>query len=130
MEKIKSGFTLVEALVAIFLTVLLIIFVSSVFPQIQRGFQLSENHANAAILGRSLIRGTLSQAFNAMVPYSGSTTISGTKNGRPFARTFNYSVSISSLDTDKKALWATVTWTEGRATKKVILETIAVNPNK
>lgn len=130
MEKKKSGFTLVEALVAIFLTVLLVIFVSSVFPQLQKGFQLSENHTNAAILCRSLIRGTLSQVFSTMAPSSGSATISGTKDGHPFARTFNYSVSLSSLDTDKKAVWATVTWTEGKAHKQVILETIAVNPNK
>jgi Tfp pilus assembly protein PilV len=130
MEKNKAGFTLVEALISIFLTVLLIIFVSSVFPQLQRGIQLSENHFNAAILARSLIRSTVGRGFSAMSPSSGTTSISGTRDGRPFVHAFKYSVSISSLDTDKKSVWATVTWSEGKAAKQVVLETIVVNPNQ
>jgi len=122
----KKGFSLVEALISIFLLILLLVFVLDVFPAVQRGLQLSENYVNAALLGHSLLEEVRSLDFDGIIPVSGSKTYTGTRYNRPFSLTMNYQIEVTTLDANRKQVWATVTWPEKTGEKQVIMETIIV----
>jgi len=124
--KKNCGFSLVEALVAIFIIVILLVFVMNVFPFVYKGLQLSENHTSAAFLGRSLLEKARRTAFDEILPYSGSKTFETIKNGKKIKLKMDYEVKVNIMAEDKKAVWAVVSWNENRGKKKVVLETIIV----
>ena len=121
------GFSLVEALVAIFIIVILLAFVVNLFPFVYKGLQLSEDHLNAAYLGRSLLEQARRTYFEEIVPYSGSRTYETIKNGRKIDLKMDYKFEVSTFDEDEKQVWITLTWGDSSNKKKVILETIIVN---
>ncbi|MCL5037090.1 MAG: prepilin-type N-terminal cleavage/methylation domain-containing protein [Chloroflexi bacterium] len=124
----KKGFTLVESLVAIALLLLTLTIIFSLFTTTKKGLQLSESHVDAAFLGKTLLDDARKAGFGSVLPSTGSMTFSGTNNGAPFTRIINYGVTVQTLDTDKKLVTATMTWKESNAGKKVVLETIMVDP--
>lgn len=128
-DDIGRGFTLLEVLVAVFILVIFLVVVFNIFPVTRHALQLSENHLNAAFLGQSLLEEARTAGFSSIVPISGSRTFSGTDNGNPFTQTINYSVSLQSLDIDKKRVWAMLLWREFTGSKQIVLETTIVDPN-
>ena len=128
--KKEFAFSLVEALVAIFIIVILLIAVMNIFPVVSKGLQLSENHISAAVLGRSLLENARTMYIDDIKPYSGSQTISGLKNGRTFTLKMDYSLNVKELvQGQKKQVWVAVKWNEVGLKKQVILETIIIyNP--
>ena len=125
MKKIK-GFTLVEALVSLGLLVLMVIVLVGIFPAVRGGLQLSEDHLNAASIARSLMEDLRQDGFGGIVGGSGSRNLTGTKNGAPFSRTFNYTVNVQNLAEDKKLLWIVLNWQENGKSKQMVDETIVV----
>ena len=121
------GFSLVEALVAIFIIVILMVFVVNLFPFIYKGLALSENHVNAAYLGRSLLEEARRTYFDDIVSYSGTEATEIIKNGRKTRLNMDYKLDVSLIDEDKKQVWVTITWGDSSNQKKVVLETIIVN---
>ena len=124
----KKGFTLVESLVALALILLTLIIIFSLFTATRKGLHLSESHVDAAFSGKTLLDDARKAGFGSVLPSTGSMTFSGTHNGAPFTRVIDYSVTVQTLDTDKKLVTATMTWKESNADKKVVLETIIVDP--
>jgi len=125
--KKELAFSLIEALVAIFIIVILLIAVMNVFPAVHKGLQLSENHMSAAVLGRSLLEQARNTYIDEIKAYSGSQTITGLKNGNSFTLKMDYNLSVKELvKGQKKEVWATVNWNEAGRKKQVILETIII----
>jgi len=70
----KKGFTLIEVMVTLFLIVVMIISIFSVFPQTRKGLAHSEARVNAAILGRSILDNQRSLGFDFLTSLTGTTT--------------------------------------------------------
>ncbi len=128
--KKELAFSLIEALVAIFIIVILLIAVMNVFPAVYKGLQLSENHISAATLGRSLLEQARNTYIDDIKAYSGSQTVTGLKNGKTFTMKMDYTLSVKELVRgQKKQVWTTVNWNDGGRSNQVILETIIIyNP--
>jgi len=120
----RQGFSLVETIIAMALTIMVIAILFEVFPMTRRGLQLSENHVNAAFLGRSLLDEVRATGFTAITPREGSISFSGTDNGAVFDQNIDYRIEVQALDTDKKLVWATMNWQESSGAKQLVLETI------
>lgn len=123
-----KGFTLIETLISIFLLVIVIIFIFSVFAAAQKGLALSQTHTNAAFLGRHLLYETASSGFYNMTGSSGIYTINGVENGQPYTQDIRYTVYVSPVDTDKKQAWVELGWSEKSGLKQVIIETLFTTP--
>jgi len=128
--KKEVAFSLIEALVAIFIIVILLIAVMNVFPAVYKGLQLSENRMSAATLGRSLLEQARNTYIDDIKAYSGSQTVTGLKNGKTFTLKMDYNLSVKELvKGQKKQVRATVKWNDEGRNKQVILETIIIyNP--
>lgn len=124
----SHGFTLIETLMSIGLIVVMISFLVSVFPTARKGLQLSENHMNAAFLGRSVIDGVRAAGFDSAASSTGSVAFTGTDNGAPFSQTINYAVTVTSVDTDQKQVVITLSWHEAMGDKQIVVETLMVKP--
>jgi len=125
----KRGFTLVETLVAIFLLVILLVFIFSIFSTTRQGMRLSENHTNAAFLGRKILNEMYSIGFDNMVSISKRTySLQGVNEGNPWVMNFDYQVDVvtDSIYNDKKTVWVTMEWQEKKGKKHVTLETVFV----
>ena len=121
---IGRGFTLIEALISIFLTVILLSSVIGIFTSISKAARLSANHHHGAIIGAGLLDEARGVGFDAVTPVSGSKTFNGVNNGQPVTQEFNYTTSIQAVSAVKKQIWATVSWREGSQNKQVVVETI------
>lgn len=127
--KNSKGFSLIEAVVAMMLTILVVIFVFSIFPSTRIALAQAENHVNAATIGRSLLSDARRAGIDNVVATSGSRTISGIDNGQPYTQVFNYTLNVRAVNANKKYVWATVTWKEaGGKQRQVVVETILVKP--
>lgn len=124
----QKGFSLVEAVVSLFLIVLAAFVLLKVFPSSRKGLQLSENHVNAAYMGRGLLDDVRRKGFDAASPSSGTFEYKGVNNSAPFSQSFNYSVNIEASGTTKKFVWVDITWKESTGSKKITLETIIIKP--
>lgn len=124
----KKGFTLVETLVAMSLIFIMLVFIITLFTTVRKGFHLSENHVNAAFLGRTLLSDAQKTAFPSIISSFGTKTFTGIDNNAPFSQKINYNLNVQTLDTDKKIVTAIMTWNESTGSKRVILETVIVNP--
>lgn len=126
--KLKRGFTIIEALIAIFLIVILLVSIFGMFASTRRSMQLSENHVKAAFFGQNLLENIRRFGFDNIspTPTTGTYTFAGLDNGKPFSQLVNYSINVTNQDTDKKLVWVTLTWTEATGNKQVILETLLV----
>lgn len=126
--KRKKGFSILESVISFGLIIITAIVLLNVFSTSRVGSQLSENHFQAAALGKSLLNDCCSVGFNKVTPSSGTYRYRGMYNGAPISQDFTYTVEIESIDTDKKAIWATIKWTESTGNKKLVVETLLVNP--
>lgn len=124
----KKGFSMVEAVVSLFLIIIAAFVLLKVFPASRKGLQLSENHVNAAYIGRGLLDDVRRKGFDAAVPSSGTVDYKGLDNGAPFSQSFNYSVNVQADGTTKKFVWVDMTWKEATGSKKITLETIIIKP--
>jgi prepilin-type N-terminal cleavage/methylation domain-containing protein len=120
----RSGFSLLEVMISMFLLTILGLFVFNLFPVIRRGMQFTENQIYAAYLGKSLLEQARASGFDALAPSSGSQTLSGTDNGVLFTQTINYTVSINSVTTGEKRIFATMTWHEATGNRRMVIETL------
>jgi type II secretory pathway pseudopilin PulG len=146
--KTRRGFTLVEALVSIALIIITFTMIAGMFPTLKKGMDLSENRANAALLGRCILNELKSRGFDNIISTSNvQYTFFGIDNTKDrgststYAQTYAlktiYNVDVVYLDdnnaivagpTDKKRVGVTIQWDERhvavRTTKKVKLETV------
>lgn len=118
------GFSLVEVVVALALIGFLIVFVFTVFPSIHKGARLAENHASAAFLGQSLLNQERVRGFASAAGRSGVASLPGTHDGHARQQQMNYQVDVESLDSFRKRVWVTVTWTDDLGARKVVVETL------
>jgi Tfp pilus assembly protein PilV len=121
------GFTLVEALITMFLISLMVISIFSVFPQTRKGLAHSENRMNAAFLCKSLLDEQRGKGFQAVAPSTGSYTYSGVNNDAPSNQSFDYTVNVQATGTDKKQVWVVVTWKDQVGPGQLTMETVLVN---
>lgn len=124
MNKYSGGFTLVEAFVSVAIILVLWLTEFSVFSSVRHGLSLTENHFNAAVIGKSLLDEISGTSFDNIVASSGTKTITGTDNGAPFYRTISYAVNVGTLSANKKRVWVVMTWRESSGNKQVVLETL------
>jgi prepilin-type N-terminal cleavage/methylation domain-containing protein len=125
------GFTLVETLVAIALLVILMVFILTMFSTTRQAMRLSENHTNAAFLGRMVLNEVYGAGFDNMVSTSKRTySLQGVNEGNPWVMNFDYQVFVQadSVYNDKKTVWVTIEWQEKKDKKKVTVETVYVKP--
>lgn len=126
----QKGFTLVETLVAIFLVVVLIGAVFSIFSSTRKGLSLSENHTNATMVGRSVLNELYNSGYANITSAPRKTvSLSGYNNGNRSAMNYDYTVDVQEDTTlHNKDVSVTVTWPEsavpGRQSKRVIVETV------
>ncbi|MCE1248240.1 MAG: hypothetical protein LWY06_16490 [Firmicutes bacterium] len=115
---------MVEALVALLLTVMMVFFIFTMFPNTQKALMLSENHVSAANMARGLLMDARKAGFDGVSAYSGSKTITGVNNGMQYNRVFSYNVNVQAVNKTKKLVWVIITWSEDGKSKKVTMETI------
>ncbi|MCD6310608.1 MAG: hypothetical protein J7M18_07815 [Candidatus Eremiobacteraeota bacterium] len=123
----KRGFALAETLVVMVLIILLLLFIIILYSTTHRGLRLYENHVNAAFLGKSLLDDARKSGFDNILPAVGNYTFNTVKDGKEASQTINYNLDVQDIDTDKKLVWATMTWHEASGDKEVVLETIIVD---
>lgn len=124
MNRHSNAFSLIEACVAVAIVLVVWLTEFSVFSSVRQGLSLTENHFNAAVIGKSLIDEINGTSFDDIVASAGTKTITGTDNGAPFYRTISYTVNMSALSANKKRVWVTMTWRESSGNKQVVLETL------
>lgn len=124
--KHQRGISLIETLMAIFLTILIVSFTFEVYPTVAKSLHILENHTYAASLGNSLLNDAQLAGIDNVANYSGTKAVTGTNNGKAYSEMFNYVVNTQTVDANKKLVWVDITWNEGRLTKKVTVETILV----
>lgn len=124
--KRQKGISLIETLMAIFLTILIVSFTFEVYPTVAKSLHILENHTYAASLGNSLLNDAQLAGIDNVTNSSGTKTVTGVNNGLAYSEIFNYSVNTQVVDANKKLVWVEITWHEGRLTKKVTVETILV----
>ncbi len=122
----SRGFSLVEALVSFLLIMIAGIVILGAFPSARKGLQLSENHVNAAYLGKSLLDDVRRTGFDSAAPLSGTYDYKGLDNGAAFSQRFTYNVYLETISSTKKRVRAEVSWKESTGNKNVILETLLV----
>ena len=120
----KRAFSLIESIVALSLILVVMIFVFNVFVITRKGIQLSENHANASTLGRSLLDEVRRAGFDKAVTTSGSQVFAGSSDGNAFSQTVNWTRNVQDVDTNKKIVWVVVSWHEASGDKQVVIETV------
>lgn len=134
----ERGFTLVEALVAIFLIVILIGFIFSIFSTTRQGLNLSENHVSAVILGRSILSEMYNLGYGNVTAVAWTTyMMSGLNAGNKWVMGFDYKVDVvnTSIYDDEQTVAVTVKWLEphaqgtGSQSRQVVLESIFTDPN-
>lgn len=116
--KRPKGVSLIETLMAIFLTLLIVTFTFEVYPTVAKSLHILENHTYATSLGNSLLNDAKLAGIDNITNYSGSTNVTGTNNGKAYSEVFYYVVNTQTIDADKKLIWADITWNEGRLTRK------------
>jgi len=122
----QKGFSVIEALVALMLTVMMVFFIFSMFPNTQKALVLSENHVSAANIARALLMEARKTGFDTVAASSGQKIITGFNNGMQYNRVYSYSVNVQSVNTKKKLVWVNVAWHESGKSKYVVMETIMV----
>lgn len=120
----REGFTLVEVVVALGLIGVLLVFVLTVFPALHQGARLAENHANAAFLGQSLLNQQRARGFAGVAARTGSWTFPVTVDDRVVQQQMSYQVDVQALDSHRKRIWVTMTWSDRTGAKKVVVETL------
>lgn len=126
MNKYSGGFTLVEACVSVSIVLVLWLTEFSVFSSVRQGLSLTENHFNAAVIGKSLLDEINGTNFDNIVASTGTKTITGMNNGAPFYRTISYVVNVATLTVNKKRVWVVMSWRESSGNKQVVLETLVI----
>lgn len=126
----KGGFNLIEVLVSVFLLAMAVLFVFSVFPQARQGAELHVNHARAAYIARQLLEELAAAEFASIAPSSGDRSFTFTSDGRPASLTIHYEIQVQNQDVDKKLVWIELTWKEQGQPRRLVMETIMVNPQR
>lgn len=122
------GFTLIEAVVAMFLIGLAISFAFQVFPRARESSQGHQDHVRAALLGEGLLQRARAVAFDELASYSGEESYQGLADGHPFSRTMRYQVQVTLAGTDRKRVAAEVTWTDGGGrSRRFVAETVVAD---
>ena len=124
--KRQKGISLLETLMAIFLTLLIVTFTYEVYPTVAKSLHILENQTYAASLGNSLLNDAQLAGIDNVTDYSGTKAVTGTNNGKTYSQIFSYAVNTQAVDANKKLVWADVTWNEKGKTRKVTVETILV----
>lgn len=123
----KRGFSIIEALVAIFVATILTIVVFGNFTNIRQGLNHSENTVNASIVGRNVLSDARRKGFSEIAEYSGTQSVTGLESNRSSYRQYDYKLNFQAVSPDKKRLWVDVTWSESGKQRKLTVESLAVN---
>lgn len=126
----RKGFSLVEALVSLFLIVVTGIVLLNLFPTSRKGLQLSENRLNATALGSNILEDARMKKFDDINELKGNFEYKGTDNDAPFSQRFDYILNVESINEDLKRVWVEVTWTETTGSKKATVETVRSRAGK
>lgn len=126
--KIKSrkGFSLIETLIAMYLLLICVFFIISVFPASTLTNKAMENLILASTLARNKLEGLRTMNFDSILSFSGTSIYSGVKNGVNYAQDFSYNITVSSLNSNLKDILITVTWEEAKMNKTFKLESLQV----
>jgi len=122
----RHGFTLVEAMVTMFLIALMVVALLNVFPRIRKGSARSEGRMNAALTGKSLMDNIRSNGFDKAVPSTGTVTFSGLNDGKPTTQKIDYSINVQALSSNKKQIWIVLSWNDAVGAGRLTTETIMV----
>ncbi len=126
----QKGFSLVEAIVALFLVIITAIVLLNIFPASRKGLQLSENRLSATALGSNILEDAGAKKFDDINELKGNFEYKGADNDAPFSQRFDYKLNVESINEDLKRLWVEVTWTEATGSKKAIVETVRSRAGK
>ncbi|HXE71445.1 MAG TPA: hypothetical protein VNO81_02195 [Candidatus Nitrosotenuis sp.] len=126
----SGGFNLIEVLISVFLLAMAVLFVFSVFPQARQSAELHANHARAAYVARQLLQELTGTPFSAIASGSGDRTFNFTSDGQPASLTIHYEVNVQNQDIDKKLVWIVLTWDEQGRQRRLVVETLMVNPRR
>ena len=126
MNRFSNAFSLIEACVAVAIVLVIWLTEFSVFSSVRQGLSLTENHFNAAVIGKNIIDEINGTSFDNIAASTGTKTITGTDNGAPFYRTISYAVNVEVLSVNKKRVWAVMSWRESSGNKQVVLETLVI----
>lgn len=125
---LRAGVNLVEALVAVFILSLAVLFVIQVFPLGVAGSRQHRNYLMAATIARNLLEDARLTSFSSLTGTKGSQTIKEELDEQTSTGTFEYVLNVQSVSADKKRVWAEVSWQEGGQTRQFVAETVIVDP--
>lgn len=128
--KKENGFSLIEVMVALFVSFVVLMFVFGTFITTRKALQFTEDRTNALFLGHTLLNDARSQPLppltnpNVCTDFrNGSSTFSGRDNGVPFSRVINFEVCQSG-EIGRRLVRSEMTWTEDDQKKSLTLETV------
>ena len=121
MKKNKA-FTLIETMVAIFLFIIVLIFIMSVFSTTQLGLSHSEKRIKAMLVARGILNNLSRLKTDEIASFSGDYLIERVVNKKKAIDEFTYDVEV--IGTNKKTIKVTVEWREKHHTRSVVLQTI------
>ncbi|MBI2252219.1 MAG: Flp pilus assembly complex ATPase component TadA [Armatimonadetes bacterium] len=132
MMKVAQGVTnlrevtLIETLIAMYLLLICVFFIISVFPASTLTNKSMENLILASTLARNKLEGLRAMNFDSILSFSGTSIYSGIKNGVNYTQDFSYNITVSSLNSNLKDILITVTWEESKMNKNFKLESLQV----
>ena len=128
--KKNSGYTLIEALVSIFLLAFCVLFIISIFPTSSGALKQAENIEVASSLAHQQMDAVNKTSFAAINNFAGSYTYTGSKNGVNYIQSFIYTVTVNPVAgfTNLKDVVVSITWAEKRRPNQELnAETIVVD---
>ena len=124
----RLGLTLAETLVTLFLLTILLLFVVSTLPLVNRGVHQSQNRYMAALIGHNQLEEVRTVPFSTLASSSGNQTRTGYDGGRPSPQIFEYTRTVTD-DLSSPKLWrkvvtVKVSWNESTGPCSLTLETV------
>lgn len=127
-----AGFTLLEAVVALFLLFTTIVVSFSVVAQVRKAMHLSWSTSQAAFVARDVLNQERAVPYTQLVPtpgvtpspVSGAYTLRGVRDGQAFTQEMLYAATYALPTADTLQITVTVSWQDVGATRRLALETI------
>lgn len=122
----RRGFSLIEALVSLFLVSLILTIVMNIFATGRRAAVLAGTRSQALAVTRQALDQAVRQGYDKVAPGSRQVTLSWKQDGREAVLEVVYQVQVQTLAPGRKSLWVDTSWKEADVVRKVTLETRVV----
>jgi type II secretory pathway pseudopilin PulG len=105
-----KGFNLVEILVSFTILLFVLLGIASIFPAGHAFIKASGNITRASFVAQSVLEEYRRKDFTQIVSGTGSITLNETFSDRTNSIPYNYTVTVSAVNSDLKSIIVLVSW--------------------